>query len=154
MRKFTNVHDRLSWQLHQINAHGWRWGLLEYFEPDEFVYPAQMAPEFLCYLDCVRWEATRLARMLVDDAEIEMEITSDHRPGDTRSHGSNPCWAVDIRCRDNTTRYFITTAAYEVGFKRIGVRYHDNDRDRDVGHIHLDLADRVNSDRFPSFVMW
>lgn len=151
---YKDVHERLNHKLRELAKGKGHWGLLEFFDADEFDYPAQMDKEFLIYLDCVRWEATRLLVMQYETQSLALTVTSDYRPNDPRAHGMNPCRAVDLRCWTNQVRYLIVRAALTVGFTRIGVRYLEDPNDHAKGHIHLDLADHVDPERWPQYRIW
>jgi hypothetical protein len=84
-----------------------------------------------------------------DRAGIPFIVTSNYRTpqhsvevggslGD--AHTEIPCTAFDISCTSGREMYFIIKAAFEAGFKRIGLNH---------SHVHLD-----NSPKLPVQVMW
>lgn len=152
--RFTTVHDRLLYMLEELHNGKSVWSLLKYFTPSEFEYALDMDPVFLIMLDCTRWEATRAISLVADPRQFKMTITSSVRVDADGAHGEKPCAASDIRCHSSVKRHFIVSAAYTVGFKRVGVRYFDDHNNKANGHIHLDIMDRYDPDKYPPYVMW
>lgn len=94
-----------------------QWESIRYFRPSEFSRPEKVAYSLLVKLDNLR--------RLVGGPIV---ITSDVRNSqDWSSHFSGH--GVDVACADSRTRFRMLSAAFRVGFSRIGVY------DR---HLHLD----------------
>lgn len=106
-----------------------RWKTIRHFTADDFTHPSEMSYRLLLELDALR---TILRRPL--------HISSSTRKDDPNStHFTSR--AVDIVCRDSSSRFAIVQAAFRVGFLRIGVYDH---------HIHLDIG----APGKPSPVLW
>ena len=115
--------------------------MAKHFKANEFKYPELLSPKLLQMLDATR-----------EKAEVAMTITGSWRPRPNvgkRSSGHQPNGrgiyeAVDIRCPTSRKRFRMVKAAFEVGFRRIGVY------DR---HIHLDCVTEI-SNKFGQDVNW
>ena len=118
------------------------WKHLKYITPNDFKNPAKQHPIWLLYLDNLRWEATRLA-----GRNIKVIITSDFRPGDKKTHGTDPCVGSDVRVKTSGDRYFLLWAAFNLGIKRIGLYCDDL-------HLHFDIGDLIYGGKWPTEVAW
>ena len=108
------------------------WRKVKNFQRKEFKNPDKLSPELIWRLDHVR-----------ELAKTTMVITSSFRPGVRGKHGKTKTahradgnhiyHGVDVRAGTSRARHRILKAAYEVGFRRIGV-YNK--------HIHLDVAQK------------
>lgn len=119
------------------------WAHLKFFTPADFEHPTKIHHVFLLYLDCMRWEATRLA-----GEAVKIVVTSDYRHGDTDSaHGQDPCVGIDMRVKLARQRHWLLQGAYNVGIRRVGVYCDDH-------HLHVDIADIIHPQQFPVNVTW
>lgn len=116
------------------------WGMLQYMFKRDFEFPDKQHPVLLILLDCVRWEATRQA-----ERPVPLVITEDWRENDENTHGDG--LGVDIRAHTSSARYYLLTAAYEVGFTRVGVYCDDL-------HLHLDIGNYVGNVLYPNHKTW
>ena len=96
-----------------------------YFKAEEFrkCVPAcdisDMSPAFLAKLDRVR-ERAGIPLVLNCAYRTRQWDKAKGRTG-TSAHCTNPCVAVDIRCRTSANRFKIVRAAIEEGIRRIGI---------------------------------
>jgi hypothetical protein len=140
---FESVHARKFYQLNMWQLHRTPiWNVIDYFKPDEFDYGARVHPLLLIMLDNARWEASRLA----GDA-VRFTVTSDHRPGDDKTHGEDPCLGVDLHAHSSASRFYIVQGLLAAGFTRVGIYCDDH-------HIHADIGNVIMSEKYPSNVMW
>ena len=109
-----------------------------YFRASEFVEPERMANELVSRLEIARGAAG-----------VPFKITSSFREltdGDsTHEHGLG----VDIDTVGSRDRYAIVSALLAAGFTRIGVYYSD-----EGGHIHADIGDTVDPEKWAPNVLW
>ncbi len=152
MKAFSDVQARLRWMTSEVYVDNKsQWTVVDYLKQNEFSNAALCHPLLLLMLDCLRWEATRMAMMDSGDSktEIRLIITDDIRPGDDKEHGVVPHYvAVDVRVENSRARYYLLKAAFTVGFQRIGIYCDDL-------HLHLGIGDLVETDKqFDSFVCW
>lgn len=119
------------------------WRFLKYITPADFKHPTKIHPVLLIYLDCLRWEATRLA-----NRSLPVIVTDDYRADDTDStHGAKPCLGADIRCKSSSDRYHLLHAAFNLGITRIGIYCDDL-------HLHFDIGDKIDPALWPTEVAW
>ena len=109
---------------------------MRYFENKEFIHAKTMDPMLRKMLDDMRHAYGKPIVITGSNRPPSTPRTSAHQLG---SHGF---WqAVDIRCDASGPRFELLSAAYLVGFRRIGI--YDK-------HIHLDVAD----EGFDPDVLW
>jgi len=124
------------------------WSQLEYIKPDMLYKAAQVHPLLLIMWDSAFWWAEQLSLMAgLGSIKNLFVITSDVREGDKRTHGEQPCLALDVRAKTSRLRYFLTQGVIAVGFTRYSDIYED-------GHLHADIGDIVLPEKYFPFVIW
>jgi uncharacterized protein YcbK (DUF882 family) len=116
-------------------------GLLHHFQREYSTYGSQVHPLLWMMLDAMREEAGH-----------PIFITSHFRRTSTTTHGGTmsgtpPAIGVDIRCWHSRPRMALHDAARAVGFSRIG-HYCDD------GHIHVDIGNLVDPEKWPEEVFF
>ena len=113
---------------------------LDHFLADEFAQPEKMVVDFVKRLDVARHLAgvpfKLTSTFRVDDTPDQLDSTHEIGAG------------ADIACPKNAhclERSAIIRGLLDAGFTRIGIY------DR---HIHADLGDRINIDKWPANCIW
>lgn len=138
----TTIQERLLIMILRWHDGESIWKICEYMSKRDFKHPTVIHPLLVIMLDCVRADATKRA-----GHKVPVVITSDWRSGDDKTHGEVPCLGVDLRAKTSKQRYFLLTAATEVGFTRKGIYCDDL-------HLHLDIGNLIDNVKYPRNVTW
>jgi hypothetical protein len=123
------------------------WSVTAYIKPDSLNYAAKCDKLLILMADCALWWANALHQIAGLGDLDDLIVTSDHRPGDARTHGEIPCLAFDLRGNSSRRRYFVLEGIRAAGFTRYSDVYAD-------GHIHVDIGDLVKPLDYVPFVVW
>lgn len=112
-----------------------------HFKAAEFASPDDMSDHLISLLDMARAAAG-----------VPFVITSSYRSRTDGASAHEYGLAVDIDIMpldESHQRMRIVRALLAAGFTRVGIYYSDN-----AGHVHADIGDTVDPDKWAPDVMW
>ena len=112
-----------------------------HFKATEFDQPDEMSDELVSLLDIARAQAG-----------VPFRITSSfrERTDGGSAHEFGLAVDIDILLFDEARqRMLIVRALLDAGITRVGVYYSDQG-----GHVHADIGDRIDADKWTPDVMW